>query len=390
MLRCYTYVGGVAAIALGLLVEPLSAARKDVIYSQIMGNFERAPHTFGPDFLERIQPYLETGNADRRLTQAEYEEEQLKGTPTPPPPSGAFFSGVFSDSAVLQRQPAQAAVYGVAGVLFPNQTVGGADGATVTVDVKESTGLASYSVTATVAADGSWKAMLHASPAGGDYTLTATCSSGCTGNLTAHTIRNVTFGDVWFCAGCDFRSCVLLCAFGCLPAAAVLKLVAVLLNRCSQSNMQLGMENTFTRNFSKQSIEAGDYHNIRMVVHPQTARPDGQEMWIVPPLLPPPPPAPGQLPPPEWPNVKSSAYWSMANAKIPSIPRGSHDPADIQFLLQSKKSLSLATRSLTAIRYRDLLAGAGMAGCLTSSPPLAGVASSPPPFLRTKLEETAV
>jgi hypothetical protein len=91
------------------------------------------------------------------------------------------------------------------------------------------------------------------------------------------------------------------------------------------------MQNTFTRNFSKQSIDAGDYHHIRMVVHPQTAKPDGEELWVVPPLLPPPPPSPGQLPPPAWPNVRSSAYWSMANAKIPSIPRGSHDLSDVQY-----------------------------------------------------------
>jgi hypothetical protein len=169
-----------------------------------MSQFEMAPHTFGPNFLERVRPYLDTGTGEQMLTQAELEEEHQKGVPPTPPPSGAFFSGVFSNSAVLQRAPAKAAVYGVAGLIFPNKTVSGAGDATVTVDVKESTGLASYSVTATTAADGSWKAMLHPSPAGGDYTLTATCTSGCNGNITAHTIVNVTYGDVWFCAGWVF------------------------------------------------------------------------------------------------------------------------------------------------------------------------------------------
>ena len=161
---------------------------------------------------------------------------------------------------MLQRQPAKAAVYGVAGLLFPNNTVGGADGATVTVDVKESTGLASYSVTATAAADGSWKAMLHASPAGGDYTLTATCTSGCTGNLTAHTIRNVTFGDVWFCAGCDVD-------LAACPLLAPLTLAArapVLLNRLQPKqhaardaehlHAQLYEAGAYTHFFSSQSF----------------------------------------------------------------------------------------------------------------------------------------
>ena len=44
-----------------------------------------------------------------------------------------------------------------------------------------------------------WKAILHPATAGGDYTITATCT-GCA-NATTATLRNVTFGDMWYCSG---------------------------------------------------------------------------------------------------------------------------------------------------------------------------------------------
>ena len=40
-----------------------------------------------------------------------------------------------------------------------------------------------------------WKAVLRPAAAGGDYTITATCS-GCTGNATTATLQHVTFGDM--------------------------------------------------------------------------------------------------------------------------------------------------------------------------------------------------
>ena len=56
--------------------------------------------------------------------------------------AGTFFSGVFGDHVVLQREPAKAAVYGV---IF-----GAKEGTTVTVDVASPSGAAIYSVPGTV------------------------------------------------------------------------------------------------------------------------------------------------------------------------------------------------------------------------------------------------
>ena len=56
--------------------------------------------------------------------------------------AGTFFSGVFGDHVVLQREPAKAAVYGV---IF-----GAKAGTTVTVDVASPSGAAIYSVPGTV------------------------------------------------------------------------------------------------------------------------------------------------------------------------------------------------------------------------------------------------
>ena len=77
---------------------------------------------------------------------------------------------------------------------------------------------------------GSWKACLKPTAAGGDFTLTATCT-GCT-NKTPAVLEHVTFGDVWYCAG--------------------------------QSNMALSMLHSFNRNKTRDAIVAGKYANIRI------------------------------------------------------------------------------------------------------------------------------
>ena len=104
----------------------------------------------------------------------------------PPKPQGiAFFAG-FSDYAVLQRGPGRAAVYGSLGP--------GGTGATV--QLSSSGGAAEGSseepvlVEATATPDGRWKALLPAHPAGGDYTLTATCH-GCTTEPKTAALRHV-------------------------------------------------------------------------------------------------------------------------------------------------------------------------------------------------------
>ena len=97
---------------------------------------------------------------------------------------------------------------------------------------------AEYSVDASVTDSGAWKAFLQPTPvraacsapklgrgghatccllswpaaavtcarahpgvqAGGDYTITASCTGGCD-NTTAAVLEGITFGDVWYCAG---------------------------------------------------------------------------------------------------------------------------------------------------------------------------------------------
>ena len=107
----------------------------------------------------------------------------------PPPPTAAVFSTVFSDFAVLQRQPYHAAVYGLA--------VSGAS-VTVTVDppLDGEDGKKSNKFTATVFEDGSWKTLLPPTRAGGDYTVSVACTAGCASSNSS-TLNHVTFGDIW-------------------------------------------------------------------------------------------------------------------------------------------------------------------------------------------------
>ena len=160
--------------------------------------------------------------------------EPVPPTPTNPPACGVFpsqqgkatctvggslnFSNVFGDHAVLQMAPAKTAVYGYIGT---NAT---AD-ATVAVTVASTAGAeaVSYTVNALInAADGTWKAYLKPGAAGGAYTITAACTHGCTGSAS---IGDVTFGDVWYCAG--------------------------------QSNMALPVQYTYARNASIAKIKQG-------------------------------------------------------------------------------------------------------------------------------------
>eukprot|EP01043_Picozoa_sp_COSAG02_P067118 COSAG02_NODE_10672_length_1886_cov_1.420257_3_plen_98_part_00 len=97
---------------------------------------------------------------------------------------------------MLQRKPAKAAVYGV---IFGAQS-----STTVTVNVGSAAGMKIYSVQASVILTekqmpggqyAKWKAYLKPTPAGGNFTVSASCAS-CT-NTSASIIHDVTFGDVW-------------------------------------------------------------------------------------------------------------------------------------------------------------------------------------------------
>merc|ERR1719195_1063467 len=93
---------------------------------------------------------------------------------------------------VLQRAPSQSAVYGWVGPVTDAQQE---TSVTVTVD----DGKSSYFVQAQIEdGTGKWKALLKPEEKGGNYTITATCHSGCSGSAN---ITDVTFGDVWYCAG---------------------------------------------------------------------------------------------------------------------------------------------------------------------------------------------
>lgn len=157
--------------------------------------------------------------------------------------SGVQFSGVFSSSMVLQRAPASAAVYGFCGnngegarVLSRCNFTAGAV-VEVTVSGGESSPASPssppYSLQTAIAADGTWKALLRPTTAGGSYSITVSCLAGC-GNSSASTIAQVTFGDVFYCSG--------------------------------QSNMELPLHYTFSRNKTLDAIIAGRYTNIRMML----------------------------------------------------------------------------------------------------------------------------
>ena len=74
-------------------------------------------------------------------------------------------------------------------------------------------------------ATGQWRAKLTPHEAGGNFTITASCTS--CGGLISSTIHSVTFGDVFVCSG--------------------------------QSNMQLAMIHTFDRNVTYERIRSGRY-----------------------------------------------------------------------------------------------------------------------------------
>ena len=118
----------------------------------------------------------------------------------------------------------------------------GVPGVSVTVTVaKADTGLTELTaLPSRVGTNGEWKVMLPAHAAGTGFTLTATAQSlsaspteGGARTADKITLERVAFGDVWFCSG--------------------------------QSNMELGLYYTFTRNESLAAIASGKYNNIRIM-----------------------------------------------------------------------------------------------------------------------------
>eukprot|EP00756_Hemistasia_phaeocysticola_P019183 Hpha_TRINITY_DN15643_c1_g9::TRINITY_DN15643_c1_g9_i1::g.101267::m.101267/K05970/SIAE; sialate O-acetylesterase len=178
--------------------------------------------------------------------------------PQPAAPYGSVvgFYQTLGDNMVLQRGPGRAAVYGVLG---PNATTPREHTSKVTVTVTKWTAAGpgeSYSIPAEtdtvhqatgpqfagMGADtpgpwATWKALLRAEDAGGNYSITVTCDS-CAGTildpaLATATIVNVTFGDVWHCSG--------------------------------QSNMWLPVSHSFHANATYAALRAGKYAQLRVM-----------------------------------------------------------------------------------------------------------------------------
>jgi len=140
--------------------------------------------------------------------------------PVTPKPLIFGFDSAFGDNMLLQRAPAMAAVYGF--LDFGASIAGAVVRVTLTPDSgSPTTVVAALNATAqTFGPDwgvrpcascpdinspfspfggplASWKALLPPMPAGGNYTVTASCE-GCLASFpTTASISNVVFGDFW-------------------------------------------------------------------------------------------------------------------------------------------------------------------------------------------------
>lgn len=134
--------------------------------------------------------------------------------------SSLCFASGISSGGVLQSGPERAAVYG---------STASSAGGSVFVHLASSDG-GGYSkhFTAVVAPDLTWKALLDAMPAGGNFTMELTES----GSAQRVLITDLTFGDIFFCAG--------------------------------QSNAWLPLWFTFERNATTAKVAAGGYSNLRL------------------------------------------------------------------------------------------------------------------------------
>eukprot|EP01083_Nonionella_stella_P200077 733099_1 len=158
--------------------------------------------------------------------------------------SGVAFSGIFTNKTVLQREPHLAALYGTCDTL--NTSIILSIRNTITQHMHTE-----YHTTTSNPSNGDWKVILpHTYPNGGNYSITVQCSN-CQGNPRTATIYNITFGDVFFCAG--------------------------------QSNMKLELHFTFNKNYTFNNItQLSKYSNISLFANRPFAITDGTSTYVIP------------------------------------------------------------------------------------------------------------
>jgi len=179
----------------------------------------------------------------------------------------ALFSSAFSDHAVLQRAPQQAAVFGTA-----------TPGAAVTVSLAGPQPFTAAPVAVAISADpalhGTWKVVLPARPAGFGYSISASCA-GCSNATSAPAaLADIGFGDVFVCSG--------------------------------QSNMECPVLTTTSHYDVFNATATGAYDHVRLFqVGWRFLGPRNASSWILPPLC--------------------SAGRGCANNSEPANPRGGYD-----------------------------------------------------------------
>jgi len=199
--------------------------------------------SFYDDFSEKMRLAKEASLGIVEPDTQFWDKNGIRHLPFDPPfkfdPAGVYFSGTFTNGTVLQRANDQggnqASVYGSA-----------PPGSKVTVTLTNDDGL-HKDTTVTATKNGEWKWTLPPFPAGGNYTFVASCDQ-CSEKTSMY---NVTFGDVWYCAG--------------------------------QSNMELALRYTFSRNISWNAYKNGSYHNIRLFHQEKFNILDEDRSWVLPP-----------------------------------------------------------------------------------------------------------
>lgn len=104
---------------------------------------------------------------------------------------GVVFSAVFSDNAVLQREPHRASLYGIC------DSVNGS----IILSMLNMDNLSdTHSFSTRSHSNKEWKIVLpKAFKNGGNYTLSVECPN-CANNTNGNILYNVTFGDIFFFA----------------------------------------------------------------------------------------------------------------------------------------------------------------------------------------------